>query len=97
MGLEFRRNQREQFQFSVPKGYLVEKVTGSNVRGWEIRKAGPAGKEQTVEISLLKPAKDHEQVALQLWRGGAVGQKRIGRVRRAAGPARGAAQASRAS
>ena len=74
VALEFRRNQREQFQFSVPKDYLVEKVAGSNVRGWEIRKDGPAGKEQTVEITLLKAAKDHEQIALHLWRGGAVGQ-----------------------
>ena len=77
VGLEFRRNQREQFQFSVPKGYLVEKVTGSNVRGWELRKAAQAGEEQTVEISLLKPAKDREQVAIALWRSGAVGQKEL--------------------
>ena len=28
VALEFRRNQREQFQFSVPKDYLVEKVSG---------------------------------------------------------------------
>ena len=74
VALEFRRNTREQFQFSVPKDYLVEKVAGSNVRGWEIRKGGPAGKEQTVEVTLLKAAKDHEQIALHLWRGGAVGQ-----------------------
>jgi hypothetical protein len=72
--LEFRRNQREQFQFSVPAGFLVEKVTGSNVRGWEVRKAGPGEKDQAVEITLLKAAKDREQVALHLWRGGAVGQ-----------------------
>ena len=75
--LEFRRNQREQFQFSFPKEFLVEGVTGSNVRGWEVRKASQAGKDPTVEISLLKPAKDHEQVALHLWRSGAVGQKEL--------------------
>ena len=76
VSLQFRRNQREQFEFSVPKGYLVEKVTGSNVRGWEVRKTG-AAKDQTVEITLLKPAKDHEQVAIELWRSGAVGQKQL--------------------
>ncbi len=73
--LEFRRNQREQFQFSFPKEFLVEGVTGSNVRGWEVRKANEAGKDRTVDVSLLKPAKDREQVALHLWRSGAVGQK----------------------
>ena len=77
VALEFRRNTREQFQFSVPKDFLVEKVTGSNVRGWEVRKAGQAGKDQTVEITLLKPAKDRERVALHLWRGGAVGQNEL--------------------
>ena len=77
MTLEFRRNQREQFQFSVPKDFLIEKVTGGNVRGWEVRKAATGGKEQSVEVTLLKAAKDNEQIALHLWRGGAVGQNEL--------------------
>ena len=77
MTLEFRRNQREQFQFSVPKDFLIEKVTGGNVRGWEVRKAAAGGKEQTVEVTLLKAAKDSQQIALHLWRGGAVGQNEL--------------------
>ncbi len=71
LSLEFRRSQRERFFVDVPKGFLVEKVTGGNVRGWEVRNAD---KEQEVEVSLLKPAKDRERFALHLWRSGAVGR-----------------------
>ena len=49
----------------------MEKVIGGNVRGWEVRNAD---KDQTVEVSLLKPAKDHERFALRLWRSGVVGR-----------------------
>ena len=38
LGLEFRRSQREQFSVALPADYLLEKVEGDNVRGWEIRK-----------------------------------------------------------
>ena len=69
--LEFRRNQRERFNVNLPAGYLLEKVEGSNVRGWELRKTA-AG--QSVEVSLLQPAKDFEQFTLRLWRAGAVGR-----------------------
>ena len=71
LSLEFRRSQRERFFVHVPRKFLVEKVSGGNVRGWEVRKTD---KEQTVEVSLLKSAKDRERFALQLWRSGAVGQ-----------------------
>ena len=73
LSLEFRRSQREQFTLSVPKDYLVEKVAGNNVRGWEVRKNE---KDQSVEITLLKTAKDTEQFTLFLWRGGEIGQQR---------------------
>jgi len=68
--LEFRRGQRDAFTLSLPAEYLVEKVVGSNVRGWEIRRAA---NEQTVEVSLLKTAKDGEQFNLFLSRSGKVG------------------------
>ena len=87
VNLEFRRNQRERFEFSFPKEFLVERVTGGNVRGWEVHKASQAEKDSTVEISLLKAAKDHEQVALHLWRSGARGAKGADRVRRPPGRA----------
>ena len=70
LALEFRRSQRESFTVFVPADYLVEKVEGTNVRGWEVRKEE---KRQAVEVSLLKPARDSESFALRLWRAGAVG------------------------
>lgn len=70
LDLRFPRSQRERFSVSVPKEYLVEKVEGGNVRGWNVR--GDA-KGQTVEVSLLKAAKDGESLVVQLWRQGPVG------------------------
>ncbi|MFZ1935523.1 MAG: DUF1559 domain-containing protein [Thermoguttaceae bacterium] len=72
LGLEFRGGQREQFRVNLPAGYLLEKVEGSNVRGWELRKS-PRG--ESVEVTLLQPAKDYERFTLRLWRSGPVGQK----------------------
>ncbi|MGO9115197.1 MAG: autotransporter-associated beta strand repeat-containing protein [Thermoguttaceae bacterium] len=69
--LEFRRSQRDAFTLSLPLDYLVEKVAGSNVRGWEVRRGT---NEQTVEVSLLKTAKDTEQFNLFLSQSGKVGQ-----------------------
>ena len=69
--LEFRRSQRDTFRVEAPVEYLLEKVEGGNVRGWEIRKEE---KRQIVEITLLKTAKDSERFALRLWRPGAVGE-----------------------
>ncbi len=37
MKLDFRRGQREVFTLRLPKDYLVERVTGTNVRGWEVK------------------------------------------------------------
>ena len=68
--LEFRRAQRDAFTLTLPAEFLVEKVAGSNVRGWDVRRAE---KEQTVEVSLLKTAKDSEQISLFLARSGRVG------------------------
>ena len=51
LNLEFRRSQRDAFTLSLPADYLVEKVAGSNVRGWEVRRAAePAdGRSQPAE------------------------------------------------
>jgi autotransporter-associated beta strand protein len=68
--LEFRRAQRDAFTLTLPAEFLVEKVAGSNVRGWEVKKGD---KEQTVEVSLLKTAKDSEQISVFLARSGRVG------------------------
>ena len=65
LGLEFPRNQREQFSIALPAGYLLEKVEGGNVRGWEIRQSD---RGQIAEVTLLQPAKDREQFTLRLYR-----------------------------
>ena len=71
VNLQFRRSQRDAFTLTLPADYLVEKVAGSNVRGWEVRHAA---NEQTIDISLLKMAKDSEQFNVFLSHSGKVGQ-----------------------
>lgn len=61
----FRRGERDGFTLEIPADLLVEKVVGANVRGWEVRKAD--GK-QTLEVALLKRAKESESFAVSLWR-----------------------------
>ena len=74
LDLEFRRSQRERFDVALPAEFLLEKVEGNNVRGWEIRKTDQG---QKVEITLLEAAKDREQFTLHLWRSGTVGQAKL--------------------
>jgi len=68
--LEFRRGQRDSFTIDVPPGYLVEKVTGGNVRGWNLKEAGGLRK---LDVTLLKAAQDVESFSVALSRRGAVG------------------------
>jgi len=63
--LAFRQGQRESFTFHLPAGYLVEEVTGENVRGWTVREHG---ERQQLDVTLLKPATKAETVTLRLWR-----------------------------
>jgi hypothetical protein len=74
LGLEFRGGQRERFSVNLPDGYLLEKVEGNNVRGWE---RGRTTAKPVVEVTLLQPAKDYERFTLRLWRSGPVGQKEM--------------------
>lgn len=69
--LEFRRGQRESFSLGLPTDYLVEQVAGGNVRGWEVKGEGA---QRTLEITLLKAARDREQFVVYLSRRGAVGK-----------------------
>ncbi len=68
--LSFRGGQRESFTIDVPADYLVEKVTGNNVRGWRLEKAD-AG--QKLEVTLLKAAQGSESFTVALSFRGAVG------------------------
>ena len=69
--LEFPRTTREAFSLRIPNDYLVERVEGNNVRGWEVK---PADEGQALEIGLLNTARDAESVTVVLGRHGAVGE-----------------------
>jgi hypothetical protein len=75
--LEFRRGERDFFTIDVPQGFLVEKVEGANVRGWELRGgelppavalASAAAGPQELTVTLLKRAKAEESFVVSLWR-----------------------------
>ena len=63
--LQFRHGRRERFSVDVPNGYLLEKVVGANVRGWEIRRQDD---RRIVDVALLKAAKGQETFTLHLRR-----------------------------
>ncbi|MBN2021524.1 MAG: hypothetical protein JW809_01905 [Pirellulales bacterium] len=67
LALSFPRGHREQFTLAVPEGYLVKRVEGENVRGWEV---SPGEKSRKLAVSLLKPAADAERFTVRLWRAG---------------------------
>ncbi|MCC6127136.1 MAG: hypothetical protein IT426_19415 [Pirellulales bacterium] len=71
LNLDFRGKTLEEFAVEVPAMYVVEKIEGGNVRGWQAEKSATA---QTVKIALLKAAKDREQILLVLSRAAAIGQ-----------------------
>ncbi|MEE8450716.1 MAG: hypothetical protein V3R99_02345, partial [Thermoguttaceae bacterium] len=73
--LQLRHNEHDQFRVDVPADYLVEKVEGSNVRGWQVNDA-PGG-ARTVDVTLLGTAKDQEQFTFHLWRRGGVGKESL--------------------
>jgi hypothetical protein len=61
IGLQFRRGRRERFEFQLPANIVVEKIVGPNVRGW---KTEPQSDLQRLEIELLKPASESEQISV---------------------------------
>ncbi len=68
--LQTRNNQRETFTFVVPQEYLVERVSGDNVRGWQSRSNG---NEQQIDVTLLKAATGTETITLGLSRRTVIG------------------------
>ncbi len=77
LSLGFRRGEREFFSVELPQGYLVEKVVGTNVRGWEVRQSDGG---QKLEVGLLKPAKGSETFTVHLWRAGPVPANEVERI-----------------
>jgi hypothetical protein len=69
LDLSFPRARRDAFTIWVPAEYLVEKVQGDNVRGWQTQ---PDEKRQRVEVTLLKEVQDRETITLRLSRRGVV-------------------------
>ncbi|MCE9524418.1 MAG: hypothetical protein K8R36_00020, partial [Planctomycetales bacterium] len=69
--LGFGRGSRDAFKLSVPAGYLVEQVTGENIRGWQVKEENG---RQTIDITLLKAATGSEALTVQISRRGLVGQ-----------------------
>ena len=67
LDLKFRGGERDAFAFALPADYVVEKVSGANVRGWQSARAG-TGSE--IRVDLLRPARGAEQVRFRLWRAG---------------------------
>ena len=65
LDLSFRRGEREQFSVELPRGYMVEKVDGSNVRGWE-------AEDERLTVRLLQRAEKSERFTVHLWRGDSV-------------------------
>jgi len=61
--LNFGRGTRDQFEFSLPLGYSIEKVVSENLRGWTVK---PDAASQLVEATLLKPATGSEKITLVL-------------------------------
>jgi len=69
LNLQFPRSRRNTFSVSIPAEYLVEKIVGDNVRGWQVQ---PDDDRQAVEVTLLDEAADRETVTLHLSRRGAI-------------------------
>ncbi|MGI8978529.1 MAG: hypothetical protein ACR2FY_04845 [Pirellulaceae bacterium] len=69
--LDFGRGSRDAFKLTVPAGYLVEQVTGVNIRGWQVKEENG---RQTIDVTLLKAATGSEGLTVQISRRGLVGQ-----------------------
>lgn len=69
LNLQFPRSNRNAFSVLIPADYLVEKVVGDNVRGWQVQ---PDDDGQRLDVTLLDEATDSETIALHLSRRGVV-------------------------
>lgn len=69
LNLLFPRSHRDAFSISIPADYLVEKVVGDNVRGWQVQ---PDDDRHRLDVTLLDEAADGETITLHLSRRGVV-------------------------
>jgi len=78
LSLQFRRGEYEQFRVELPRDYLVERVTGTNVRGWQVEDGGGTGRR--LMVRLLQRAKESEAFTVSLWRPGRVAAEGTERI-----------------
>ena len=70
--LDFRGSERDVFTLNLPDGFLVEQVSGENVRAWDVKKEGDSSR---LNVTTLSAAKDKETFTIELsQRDFAVGQ-----------------------
>ncbi len=69
VSLTFGQTERGTFRLAVPAEYLVEKVDGKNVRGWDTQ---PDGDQVLLTVELLKAVKQNEEMTIHLSHRGAV-------------------------
>ena len=58
---EFRQGRRNTLSSTIPEGYLLEKVIGDNVRGWDVQNG-------RLDVELLKDVTDREVITVFLSR-----------------------------
>jgi len=58
--LEFKGSERDVFTLNLPDGFLVEKVSGENIRAWDVSGAS------RLNLTTLSPAKDKESFIIEL-------------------------------
>ncbi len=63
--LDFRGAERDVFTLNLPEGFLVEQVSGENVRAWDVNKEDAS---KRLNVTLLSPAKDKEAFTIELSR-----------------------------
>lgn len=61
--LDFRGSERDVFTLNLPDGFLVEQVSGENVRAWDVKKDGESNR---LNITTLSAAKDKETFTIDL-------------------------------
>jgi hypothetical protein len=65
IALKFGQDERGTFVLQVPSEYLVERIDGSNVRGWDTTEQGD---QTTVSVELLKAVRQQEELVIHLSR-----------------------------
>ena len=63
--LDFRGAERSVFTLNLPDGFLVEQVSGENVRAWDIKQDG---KSAQLNVTTLSEAKDKESFTIEMSR-----------------------------